>query len=171
MKRVALALAVLACGGNAPTAAHVEIAPPPSASATPGAIAVAPVAHIPTITKANALVARTCGPTDGPATTLVVSDKVLTCDDWSRIEGAHVSIEAWSSLDLHDGAAIDLPGEMGGQVTTCTSTSDCKPARAALKVEHVTPDGFTGTLTVQTPWSRRDVAVRALRCSLHMLCG
>jgi hypothetical protein len=175
MIRVIVAVALVACGESARPATVVEIAAMPSASAQAdaGVVIEASTIAAPSMT-GNALIARTCGPTDGPATTMIISDEILTCDDWSRArKRSYIAIETWGTLGIAEHATINLPTTSGGEVSTCTADGTCEHvSRAALSIDHVNGESFDGTLEV-TPktGARRRVVVHAIRCELHIMCG
>jgi hypothetical protein len=153
-----------ACGGSSQPAS-VTLSPSPSSTASaPEARGFEP--------PVNALVATTCGPTDGPATTVIVATQgTLGCDDWSKLGSrSRVVIETWDLLRLEPGMTERLPGSHGGAVRMCSG--ECSDVRAAtLRVDEVTADGFRGKLDVKTAGGVLQQRIQARRCELHQMCG
>lgn len=110
----------------------------------------------------HAQVFRSCGPTDGPATTVLLTHEDFGCDQ-QRV-GAHVRIELWGAG--RPSGAIDLAS--GGWAQQCASNDyeSCVSASAAAI------DWGASTFSLTLPDGSAVSGEFAVKeCDVPMLCG
>ena len=158
-------VSLVACAPQ-PAPSVVTVSPVSSSARPPAGTRPPPVPFV------NALIAMTCGPTDGPATTLKVANGPLSCNDWRTLHRFAV-VETWDVLHINAGRTESLPGAHGGTVRLCVDESACVDETGAkLRVEQRTGDGFTGVLVIYRGDNvEESLPIHAVNCDLDEECG
>ena len=119
----------------------------------------------------GALWYRECGPTDGPATALVLTDGPATCADLDALRsGPHLFLEVWDG-GLREGQSFTLAGAEGAATRCLGGGRDCQPLDGATLTVRAAGPELGATVTYRDGAETKTREFRAARCEVRQVCG